>query len=951
MTTPHLTACFLTSPEKLFGRDTYLGDPNQWGQLKFVDQPQANATQMAPLATGATETYVSRAIAPLSLSGTLAGWEASQFQSVLYAPGFLGDRYSAKIVTAYDDNFLYIAARVKSLGGPWNTQAEATQAGYAGGDCLQIRLNDGKNTVNLCAWYDSVHKKPALTADGNDLRNPYLLAQGAKEAFQIDPSGQGYSQMIAIPWRVLPTGAAPKPGDTWKGTFQFWWSGLNPQMTVLASPILAPGGGIAYAYQLSHESNVTLGVYDAQGHLIRTLIKDAHRRAGRNTEYWDGKDQFGQAIIAGKYAIRGLDHPPIETQAVVSIGNPGSPPWPTADGRGDWLSDESAPQAAVTDGTNVYLAAPGSEKGYSLIAVGPDGKRLWGYQESAYPRCVSLAISGQYLYALYSGPASVHASEATHGQDKEGRAFLLCLNKDTGAPAQFSAQKPEMEVAIWPYVDHVAGLWDLRVHKTFTPANYEGQTRYFANDIGEATEAVGIAAVGGRLYVSMLTQNQLLVLDAATGKQLDTIPVPQPVGLHPLLDGRLLGISAGKVVSINPNTKSVTTLIDHDLAAPHDVTTDHAGTLYVSDWGASFQVKAFSPSGKFLRAIGTPGGRPWIGKWDPNGMLLPRGMAVTDNGKLWVTEDDSTPNRVSVWNAATGAFLRDYIGPSPYGGGSLFWADPKDPSTVVAEGTLFHVDYAKKTWTPIATPFRRLSLAAAFTPNGMVGGTPGTRTIVHDGKQYVFFTKGAYEFVVMRRDGDRLTPVAAIGSIGRFTTSDPTSARVWDSDIGAHQVTHYFPDFYQGHLGDNYVWTDKNGDGQVQADEMQWGHSQGRGETYTPGMTAEICVDWGFGIGPDGTVYVGGEMKGSNSVSRLDLQGWTAGGAPLYDLTTIKTIVVGPTPVVSMASTPTIRTMSLSRTATSGTPANITRWTAMTVMASCCGVSMPPKDASRRMTF
>ena len=890
----HLTDCFLTSPEKLFTRDASLGNPSDWGALRFVAERHANTTQTSLMTTGATETYVSQAATPPALDGSLSGWDPNQFQTVAYAPGLLGDRYSAKIATSYDNDFLYVAAHFHSVGGPLNTEPEATQQGYLGGDCLQIRLNDGQHTVNLCGWYDTSGKKPALTADGYDLRDPYLRKQGAREAFRPDADGQGYVQVMAIPWRVLPSGAAPRAGDSWKATFQPSWAGLNPQFTALAQATLAQGGGIPYSYRLPSEANVSLGIFDAQGHLVRSLVKDAHRRAGANTEYWDGKDQFGAVVMPGKYVVKGLNHPPIGTTPVVSLGNPGSPPWPTADGRGDWLSDEAAPQAVVTDGANVYLAAPGSEKGYAIIAVGPDGKRLWGDQESYYPRCVSLTLSGQYLYALYSGPVSVHATPG--GPDKEERAFLVCLDKTTGAPALFSTQRNDLTVTTWPYVDRVAGLWDLRVNKGFTPANYEGQTRYFANDVGEPTDAVSIAAVGERLYVSMLSQNQILVLDGTTGKQLDTIPVPSPVGLRAGSDGRLLAVSAGKVVAVDPVTKTVTTRIDHDLVAPHDVTTDKAGNVYVSDWATSFQVKEFSPSGKLLRAIGTPGGRPWIGKWDARGMLLPRGMAVTDDGKLWVAEDDASPNRVSVWDAGTGAFLQDYVGPSPYGGGSLFWADPKDPSTVVAEGVLFHVDYAHKTWTPVATPFRRMSQAAAFTPNGMHGGTPGTRTIVHNGVQYVYFSDNPSLLVVMRRDGDRLTPVAAVGCISRFATGDPTAARIWDSDIGGHQIAHYYPDFFAGHLGDNFVWSDKNGDGQVQPGEMQWAHSLARGDTYVPGQTAEICTGWGFGVGPDGSVYVGGEMKGSNSVSRLDLQGWTPSGAPTYDMAAIHTIVVGPTP-------------------------------------------------------
>ena len=184
-----------------------------------------------------------------------------------------------------------------------------------------------------------------------------------------------------------------------------------------------------------------------------------------------------------------------------------------------------------------------------------------------------------------------------------------------------------------------------------------------------------------------------------------------------------------------------------------------------------------------------------------------------------------------------------------------------------------------------------MSRAAAFTPNGMAG-MPGSRTIVRGGRQYVYVSNGGYGMVVFRHEGDLLKPVAAVGCLGRFTTNDGTGLAIWDSDLGRHMIDGYYPDFFRGHSGDNYVWIDKNGDGEVQPDEMQWAHTLSRGERYVAGVLPESTVSWGFGVGPDGAIYLGGFCADRNVVSRLDLQGIAPSGAPLYDLKTAAPIVV-----------------------------------------------------------
>ena len=62
------------------------------------------------------------------------------------------------------------------------------------------------------------------------------------------------------------------------------------------------GGGVAQEppapaahYVMPVDAEVTLGVYDFQGRLLRWLTRSDFRRAGPQPEPWDGLDQWGQA--------------------------------------------------------------------------------------------------------------------------------------------------------------------------------------------------------------------------------------------------------------------------------------------------------------------------------------------------------------------------------------------------------------------------------------------------------------------------------------------------------------------------------------------------------------------------------------------------------------------------------------------------------------------------------
>lgn len=64
------------------------------------------------------------------------------------------------------------------------------------------------------------------------------------------------------------------------------------------------GAGATLSYELADDAAaVTLYLYDAEGNLVRRLELGAQRR-GRHEVVWDGRDQRGDPLPAGPYALR-----------------------------------------------------------------------------------------------------------------------------------------------------------------------------------------------------------------------------------------------------------------------------------------------------------------------------------------------------------------------------------------------------------------------------------------------------------------------------------------------------------------------------------------------------------------------------------------------------------------------------------------------------------------------
>ena len=104
-------------------------------------------------------------------------------------------------------------------------------------------------------------------------------------------------------------------------------------------------------------------------------------------------------------------------------------------------------------------------------------------------------------------------------------------------------------------------------------------------------------------------------------------------------------------------------------------------------------IRVYDPTGRYLRDIGTPGGYR-VGPWDPHRLQHITGLAVDRENKLWAADSTYWPKRVSVWKT-DGTFLREYLGPTAYGGGGII--DPWDKTRMTYGPLEFELDWQQGT--------------------------------------------------------------------------------------------------------------------------------------------------------------------------------------------------------------------------------------------------------------
>jgi hypothetical protein len=579
---------------------------------------------------------------------------------------------------------------------------------------------------------------------------------------------------------------------------------------------------------------VSINVYGPNGRLVRALLSNERLSAGEHSVPWDGKSAppptgSGENLPPGDYSWRGIFHEDIGLKLRGWVASGSGLPWRTPDGKEGWGGDAGYPTAVAADDKKVYLGWSLANDGKSVLACTPDARVQWAHRRSEGPSgCKALAVDAGLVYVL----GGLEGTGANGG-------CIYRLDAKDGKPVP------------WP-----GGAIDLKI-STLWPAD--------SRENPETADAMSVRH--GHIYLSFTKSQFLTVLDAKSGDYLQTVvgAAPGMIDVAPTKSG--LPDAPDKMVDADFGVVSLGGGVLGRILFAHDpfwvITSDlapldrdvnitaltvigdgakfHMHTAYVG-FGAPYhqvQARPLLDIENTSWVAGQPGGRALLGPWQPDGLHSIRGVALAPDGKLWVAEGDAFPKRFTVWdtNGDQGKLFHEFFGPA-----NTFARDaainPLDPSLMFAQGCEWRIDLK----TGQATCLGIVTREAVDTASYGVG-------------------ESGHAYLVTARNKD-LPTLEVFERLGDGHYSLRT--RIFPADKDGVEVS----DPAKGSPEQTIVWSDENGDGKMDPDEL---HPLPAVVRFHPEWTGQDLSLQGESI-----------AKGQASW-RFKVSDWTTCGAPRYD--------------------------------------------------------------------
>ncbi len=789
--------------------------------------------------------------------------------------------FAVWIHAMYDAENLYILARFIDET-PMNNPGQTIGDMGFNGDCLQARFITAagapqERVAHMTAWkgrdgpdlIDITYGTFGKPLEGN-IKD--AKTQGARQAFLANSDGKGYTQEIAIPWRLLTRdGRPPEPGGQFQMTVEPNFTvGTRGRLTI--KDIFKAGVPVDRVFTFRSSQVWGAATLERQGKVAPRPLRLADARelpvrmdGGLPVVDWSALDKprASESVATIRYTmltdgyvsmiIRApggeVVRQPLAAEQVSKgrheVGWDGltMPIWkkpgdPVPPGKYKW-------EAIWHTGIGLRLRGWASNSGIAPWD-GLTGREGWGGDHGVPSAC---AADGQRMYMGWNGSEAGRAVVAWDLAD--GRAKWRHTRGGMGAAGSLAVDGGTVYVLdggkVLYRLDADTGAYS--VWEATNAAEIEIKALWGA-DADAPAKADFVEARDGTVYLAFTAGNLILVLDGKSGKVLKKLAVPAPGDME-VRAGRLFVVSGGeKVLSVDAASGRAEAVIS-GLAAAWGIALDSGGNIYISVRDPDSQVKVFDPAGKPVREIGRKGGRATLGPWTPDGIAFAAGMAVDPQGRLWVMEGDHHPKRVSVWDTKTGALVMDFFGSAHYGagGGTIL---PLDPNVMVGEGCEWRMD-----------PATGLSKCTGTIERRFVGSVKFA--ILSNKKTYLLsgpdlHGRPLYRIYERVGEGDYKLRATIDGGI-----ASKAPAKKGETPPPPPVTT---------------FWADENGDGEVQPSET----------AAMPGASnATFYLGMSYGFGADLALYADNTVQGP---IRVKVGGFTACGAPKYDLAGVEKIPV-----------------------------------------------------------
>jgi hypothetical protein len=586
---------------------------------------------------------------------------------------------------------------------------------------------------------------------------------------------------------------------------------------------------------------VTAGVFRANGSPVRTLVSEYEAKGGDALHlHWDGTDNLRHAVDPGAYVIK-MIAPGLSVEQSWLANTYG-----TYDGH---VQQDILGLVVCPDGTSLGICG-WDESGGEIKKYFPDGTSHllqqvdlhgWGRGGSS-----EISADDKYIYARMQqsgddgGKYPVQNMNGLFRYPPKGNVWA-CIRRYTlnGQPAPFAKG--------YGIDGSFLMLQEVPKKEALLPGFAQG----------------GLAAGGGKLFVSDPQNNQVHAYDRETLDELQSWNVPNPgrlawdgKGALWVLDQDVLGESkkgevyrdippgSASIHKIDLQTGSVTTLSLPGVGRASALAFDRSGRLLIGDDGSDMQVKTFNLSGGTPKLIDTLGQKGGIyageeGKVAPDKFNGITGVGGDSAGNIYVSSTHAggelrkfSPDKKLLWHDMGLAFVD---------GAS---ADPQSPEDVFMRDEHFKVDYSTH---PVS--WKYADFTSDLRKPDPIGKRGWASNLVRriGGQRFMFCTA--------------MFPQAGL-AIYKF-----------EGNLTA------MCGFIKLEGKDAEVWRDTNGDGQVDPSECQDPRTSAVTAPFVP--QAGDHGSWNWFVDTRGDIWKAYNKAG---ILHIPCSGLDAHGNPIYDL-------------------------------------------------------------------